>query len=221
MYKLEEFISDYSQFEQWCKDNDYRDVNDLELRLEPYTRLRNDLYFYRKIRNFFAHHPRAEKRLKMTEVFKSDFQSLCKTFMANLSEIAIPESQIYKQKMIDPIGPAIRIMKEKVYTHIPVMMGNKVWGVFSENTLFNLAGRGNISKLNESTRFVDLASTITYHKGGVYDFINQDVSLEDIRRVFFEAVNSRRKLEVLFITSTGTKDGDLLGMITIWDIATI
>ena len=72
MYKLEEFISDYSQFEQWCKDNDYRDVNDLELRLEPYTRLRNDLYFYRKIRNFFAHHPRAEKRLKMTEVFKSD-----------------------------------------------------------------------------------------------------------------------------------------------------
>lgn len=220
MYNKEEFITDFSQFEQWCKDHDYRDVNDLEISLAPYTQLRNDLYFFRKIRNFYAHNPRADKRLRLTDVFKSDFQSLCKKFVADVSEIAIPESKIYKQKLIDPIGPAIRVMKERVYTHIPIMTGNRVWGVFSDNTLFNLVGNGKLSNIDETTHFVDLGSTITYQSDCVYDFIDPSASLEDIRRAFSEAFSKRRKLEVLFITSTGTKDGNLKGMVTIWDIAT-
>ena len=221
MYKKEDYITAYSQFEQWCKDHNYKDVNDLENRLAPYTTLRNDLYFFRKIRNFYAHHPKADKRLKLTDIYKSDFQTLCKMFMAELSEVAIPESDIFKQKLSDPIGPAVKVMKERVYTHIPIMTGQRVWGVFSESTLFDLAGKGLLSKIDESTRFVDLGSSITYRKTGVYDFVDSNVSLEDIRRIFNDAMNERRKLDVLFITSTGTKDGNLLGMITVWDIAAL
>jgi predicted transcriptional regulator len=183
--------------------------------------MRNDLYFFRKIRNFYAHHPNADKRLKLTDTFKSDFLALCKKFTAELSEIVIPESDIFKQKLSDPIGPAIKVMKERVFTHIPIMTGNKVWGVFSECTLFDLAGKGNISKINESTRFVDFGSSITYRKTGVYDFVDSNATLDDIRRIFYDEISKRRKLEVLFITSTGTKDGNLLGMITVWDIATL
>jgi predicted transcriptional regulator len=138
-----------------------------------------------------------------------------------LSEIAISESDIFKQKLSDPIGPAVKVMKERVFTHIPIMTGQRVWGVFSESTLFDLAGKGLLSKIDESTRFVDLGSSITYRKTGVYDFVDSNTSLEDIRRIFNDAMNERRKLDVLFITSTGTKDGDLLGMITVWDIAAL
>ena len=221
MYKKEDFITDFSQFEQWCKDHDYRDVNDLEVRLTPYTTMRNDLYFFRKIRNFYAHHPNADKRLKLTDTFKSDFLALCKKFTAELSEIVIPESDIFKQKLSDPIGLAIKVMKERVFTHIPIMTGQRVWGVFSESTLFDLAGKGNISKINESTRFVDFGSSITYRKTGVYDFVDSNATLDDIRRFFYDEISKRRKLEVLFFTSTGTKDGNLLGMITVWDIAAL
>lgn len=221
MYKKEEFITDYILFEQWCKDHDYRDVNDLENCLAPYTTLRNELYFFRKIRNFFIHHPNADKRLKLTDKFKSDFQVLCKKFMTDLSDIVVPVSDIYMQQQGDPIGPAIKVMKEKVYTHIPIMTGQKVWGVFSESTLFDLAGKGHLSKVDESTRFVDFGSSITYHKNGVYDFVDSNASLDDIRRNFYDAMYKNRKLDVLFITSTGTKDGNLLGMITVWDIAAL
>ena len=221
MYKKEDFITDFSQFEQWCKDHDYRDVNDLEVRLTPYTTMRNDLYFFRKIRNFYAHHPSADKRLKLTDTFKSDFLALCKKFTAELSEIVIPESDIFKQKLSDPIGPAIKVMKERVFTHIPIMTGQRVWGVFSDSTLFDLAGKGNLSKINESTRFVDFGSSITYRKTGVYDFVEPNATLDDIRRIFYDEISKRRKLEVLFITSTGTKEGNLLGMITVWDLAII
>lgn len=221
MYKKDDFITDFSQFEQWCKDHDYKDVNDLEVRLTPYTTMRNDLYFFRKIRNFYAHHPNADKRLKLTDTFKSDFLALCKKFTAELSEIVIPESDIFKQKLSDPIGPAIKVMKERVFTHIPIMTGQRVWGVFSESTLFDLAGKGNLSKINESTRFVDFGSSITYRKTGVYDFVDSNATLDDIRRIFYDEISKRRKLEVLFITSTGTTEGNLLGMITVWDLAII
>ena len=219
MYKKEDYLTDYSQFEQWCKDHNYKDVSDLEYDYTPYTTMRNDLYFFRKIRNFLAHNPKTYKRLNLTDSFKADFKKLSHHFMADKSELIIPESDIYKQRMIDPIGPAVKVMRERVYTHIPIMTGNRVWGVFSENTLFELVGRGRFSQISESTRFVDLAQIVTYGKTGVYDFIDPDVSLEDIRRAFYDAVNERRKLEVLFLTTTGNKDGDLLGMITIWDIA--
>lgn len=221
MYKKDDFITDFSQFEQWCKDHDYKDVNDLEVRLTPYTTMRNDLYFFRKIRNFYAHHPNADKRLKLTDTFKSDFLALCKKFTAELSEIVIPESDIFKQKLSDPLGPAIKVMKERVFTHIPIMTGQRVWGVFSESTLFDLAGKGNLSKINESTRFVDFGSSITYRKTGVYDFVDSNATLDDIRRIFYDEISKRRKLEVLFITSTGTTEGNLLGMITVWDLAII
>ena len=221
MYKKDDFITDFSQFEQWCKDHDYRDVNDLEVRLTPYTTMRNDLYFFRKIRNFYAHHPNADKRLKLTDTFKSDFLALCKKFTAELSEIVIPESDIFKQKLSDPIGPAIKVMKERVFTHIPIMTGNKVWGVFSESTLLDLAEKGHLPKVDKNTQFVDLGSFITYHKTCVYDFVDSNATLDDIRRIFYDEISKRRKLEVLFITSTGTKDGNLLGMITVWDIATL
>ena len=221
MYKKEDFITDFTQFEQWCKDHDYNDVNGLENCLKPYSKIRDDFYFFRKIRNFFIHNKSTEKRIKLTDTFKSDFRNLSSKFMADLKDIAIPESKIYKQKMIDQIFPAISVMKEKVYTHIPIMMGNKVWGVFSESTLFDLAGKGHLSKINESTCFVDLGTIIHYRKNGVYDFIDSRTSLEDVMGIFAEAVSKKRKLEVLFITTTGNKDGDLLGMITVWDIAGI
>ena len=221
MYKKEDFITDFSKYEQWCKDHDYRDVNDLESSYYPYTRMRNDLYFFRKIRNFFAHDPKADKRLKLTDIFQNDFLALCKKFMGELSEIVIPVNKIFKQKLSDPISPAITVMKERVYTHIPIMTGQRVWGVFSESTLFDLVGKGSVSKIDEKTRFVDFGSSITYRKTGVYDFIGSNASLDDIRKFFYDAISKRRKLEVLFITTTGTKDGDLLGMITVWDIAAI
>jgi len=221
MYSKEDYLTDFSQFEQWCKDHNYKDVSDLEYQFTPYTTIRNEIYFFRHIRNFLAHIPRTHRRLNLTDTFKADFKKLSHHFMAEKSELVIPESAIYKQRMIDPIGPAIKVMRERVYTHIPIMTGNRVWGVFSENTLFELVGRGHYTQISESTRFIDLAQIVTYRRKGVYDFVDPDSSLEDIRKAFYEAVNERRKLEVLFLTTTGTKEGDLLGMITIWDLATI
>ena len=40
-------------------------------------------------------------------------------------------------------------------------------------------------------------------------------------KMFSDATRQGRRLDVIFITSNGNKDGDLVGLITVWDIAKI
>lgn len=51
MYNKEEFLQHYMELEQWAKDSSYTDIKGLEYSEEK-ENLRNDLYFYRHIRNF-------------------------------------------------------------------------------------------------------------------------------------------------------------------------
>ena len=222
MYNKEEYIRDYGYFEQWCQDHGFEGVKALEESYPYRSKTRNELYFFREIRNFLEHNPRTKERIQMTDDFKIDFRKFSKRFMVELDDVAISVNDIFMRQISDTIGPTIRIMKERMFTHTPIMNGQKVWGVFSENTLFNLAENDGFSNFNANTSFLDIASYITaYGSTSVYDFISPDVSLEDVKKVFRKATHKGRQLEVLYITTTGRQDGDLVGMLTIWDLATI
>ena len=54
IYKKEDFITDFTQFEQWCKDHDYNDVNGLENCLKPYSKIRDDFYFSERSVTFYS-----------------------------------------------------------------------------------------------------------------------------------------------------------------------
>jgi len=221
MYDIEEFKRKYSELEQWATDEGYEDVADLERHCTKRS-ISDELYFYRRIRNFLTHNPKAKERLTLTDAFYKDFDELCNYFMADITDVAIPAKDIFRREMTDTLGPTIRIMKERVFTHAPVMMNRKVWGVFSENTLFELAEKEEFAKYDSNTRFMDLAPYITnFSKSSVYDFIGRGATLEQVKEKFSKAAKEGRKLEVVFITTTGTKDGDLTGMVTIWDLATV
>lgn len=220
MYNKEEFLQHYMELEQWAKDSSYTDIKGLEYSEEKES-LRNDLYFYRHIRNFISHNSRAKERLEFTVAFKDDFDALCKHYMRDKSELVI--SKIYKRQMGDAVLPTIKYMREQVYTHVPIMNGKKVWGVFSENTLFEIAAEGGFSAINEQATFLTIRKNIVVNDkscDGVYDFIGRSASLEDIKKKFADARDERRQLEVLFITTDGTPNGDLNGLITIWDLTT-
>ena len=60
-----------------------------------------------------------------------------------------------------------------------------------------------------------------YSKNGVFDFIGVNDSIDDIRRTFSDATNKGRRLDVLYITTTGDQKGDLVGLVTVWDISTL
>ena len=121
--------------------------------------------------------------------------------------------------MSDKVLQTISYMKDQAYSYVPIMNNKKVWGVFSETTLFNIIGDGNNELIKEDTPLFKIGSYITeYTNDGVFDFINDNASTYDIMNMFSEAAENNRRLDVLYITTTGNKDGDLVGLVTVWDL---
>ena len=95
-----------------------------------------------------------------------------------------------------------------------------VWGVFSESTIFEVVGDGKMAPFDEKTEFFEIRKyIIDYSKNGIYDFASCEDSIDDVCKMFSDATRHGRRLDVIFITSNGNKDGDLVGLITVWDIA--
>ena len=67
-----------------------------------------------------------------------------------------------------------------------------------------------------------IAKYITeYSSEGSFDFMGRSASIDDIRRKFLDAFADGRRLDVIYITSTGDKNGDLDSLVTIWDISSL
>lgn len=224
MYSSTEFLELYKTLERWAETK-YGDEGVKGIEQSHHDRrIQAEVRYFRSIRNVLSHNPNgcSKPLIELTDEFKVRFESLCNKLMDNISQVSIPLKEIYKREMSDKVVPTITYMKEKSFSYVPVMNGKKVWGVFSESALFNIVGDGNASLLNDELQLFNIGKYIAeYSVNGVFDFINSNASIDDIRRIFSEAADEGRRLDVLYITSTGNKSGDLMGLVTIWDISSI
>ena len=220
MYSTQEFLERYKNLEEWALRNyPPTGINKLEEE-HPNGKIRSDVKFFRHVRNLFSHN--TNTGIELTDEFKNRFEALCNNLMNSVSGISIPFNKIFKREISDKVIPTIAVMKEKTYTYVPVMNGKKVWGVFCEAALFNFVGDGNASLRNDNLKLLELKDYVTeYTSNGVFDFIGTDASIDDVRRLFAEAFNNKRRLDVLYITTTGDIKGDLVGLVTIWDLTKI
>ena len=223
MYEISDFIEQYKVLEKWAYTKYDDGVNGLE-QYHPDKRIQSDLTYFRKIRNVLSHNPNGTTRplIELTDEFKERFEAICHKLMNNVSEISIPYKEIYKREMSDKVMPTITVMKERSSSHVPVMNAKKVWGVFSESAIFNIVGDGGTSLIQEDTPLFKIGKYITeYSKTGVFDFVKSNSSIDDIRRMFAESFDNGRRLDVIYITTTGDKNGDLVGLVTIWDLSSL
>lgn len=224
MYNTSEFLEKYKSLEIWAETN-YGDEGVLGLENNHHnSRIRNDVRYFRKIRNLLSHNPNGttNQLIELTDEFKARFESLCNKLMNNISDISIPYKDIFKRQMSDKVISTINTMKEKSYSYVPVMNGKKVWGVFCESTIFNIAGEGNLTLIQDDLKLFQISKYITeFTEDGIFDFIGSDASIDDICRLFSEAADEGRRLDVVYITSTGNIKGDLIGLVTIWDLSSI
>lgn len=76
VYNKEEFLQHYMELEQWAKDSSYTDIKGLEYS-EEIKSLRDDLYFYRHVRNFIHGVLCDDLRLLQVSYNYSDSQHGC------------------------------------------------------------------------------------------------------------------------------------------------
>ena len=225
MYNTVDFINQYIKLEEWAN-NKYGEGCLKEFEDSPFDyKTRNELFYFRKVRNLVAHSRNRNNKsqdafIKLTDAFKARFDRTCRNLMDSIQSVCVPYEDIYKCIMRDKVLPTISVMREKVYTNVPIMKGKSVWGVFSESTIFEVVGDGKMAPFNEKTEFFEIRKyIIDYSRNGIYDFASCEDSIDYVCKMFSDATRHGRRLDVIFITSNGNKDGDLVGLITVWDIA--
>lgn len=242
MYNKEEFLELYKKLESWARIRYYNeDDNDSYYGDRNYKRypeegvyalekncgnryIKFEAQYFRYVRNVLTHNSCGDETpfILLTDAFKERFERFCSYLMDNISSIYIPINKIYMREMYHKVMPTIGVMKKKSYSYVPVMNGKKVWGVFSEAALFNFIGDGKASDITEDMQLMNMQSYITrYSKDESYDFAGEDVTIEDVRNIFTDAINNGRRLDMLYITTTGDQNGDLVGLISIWDITSL
>ena len=224
MYKTEDFLNRYRELEEWANG---KYGYDCLKRVEDTfynVNIQKEIRYFKNVRNVLSHNcnNNDDPYIVLTEAFKDRFEKLCWYLMDNVSQIYVPYNQIYKRQMNDRIFPTISIMKKKCYSYVPIMNNRKVWGVFSEVAVFDIVGDGKATAISDDMQLMEMSQYITkYSREGSFDFAGEDATIDDIRNFFIDEIGKGRRLDVIFITTTGDMHGDLLGLVTIWDITSL
>ena len=135
--------------------------------------------------------------------------------------IAIPREVVYTTTLDDSAWKVMQTMNDKVYTHVPVMDGDKMIGVFSENTILSYLVHNKDSIIMQDARISEFKDFVPLdkHPSEYFEFVGRNALLIEVEEIFRRGLISKRRIAVVFITENGNPDEKLLGLITAWDIA--
>jgi predicted transcriptional regulator len=141
------------------------------------------------------------------------------------SALDIATRPVYSCNMKDKIHDTIRVMKENIYTHVPVYKEDKFFGMLTESAVtYWLASQAD----ETGGGFITTENTIA----GMKDFIKNDANNEvlfvergksvfEVEEKFFDYIEQGKRLGAVFVTETGKQSEKLLGIITAWDLPKI
>ncbi len=225
----EEFLNKYKQLEEAAKQAFDLSENDSVMRyLEnaaPFARYASELDYCREVRNLLQHRPKMGDRyavapsVQMIELL--DKLIACLEERASVMQVAVPWSGIYWRALSDSVSSALSVMRDKMYTAVPVVDDKKVVGVFDGVALAGyLADCGDSSGLENGLTFADIQEYLALdsHDTEVYLFVPRAMYADELEDLFEEQFKRGKRVEIAFVTEHGKPDESILGMITAWDL---
>jgi len=134
--------------------------------------------------------------------------------------IATPYKALYTCTVDDSVEEVAHNMKMRGYSHVPVMKGRRLIGVFSVGTVFAMVekyGTGAFTPddvIGDMREFLPINSHITESFG----FVSDSAAFSGLKSRFTAKSPADMRLAALFVTENGNPGEDLLGMITPWDM---
>ncbi len=191
-----------------------------EREAEPF---RNDLDLCRQVRNLLSHTADVDGE---TPVQPAD--ALLRVLREVLDfvqrpplavEYATPYDALLRARPDDLVMPVMRRMVDCGFSHVPVMRGQLVLGVFSASTPFSQLITGRTPPIDEQTEMSALSNLtrIDQHLTERFLFVPDGISVPEAQRLFTLDRKREKRLAALFLTSNGQQSGDLTAMMTPWD----
>ena len=136
------------------------------------------------------------------------------------SNICVKRQNMYCRNIDDTIEETIKVMIEKVYTHIPIFENDVLVGVFSENTLLDIVNKETGILIGKDTTFRAFQDylKIENHSSEEFKFISRNKNIYDIEDIFKDYFTRNKRLGCVYITENGKENEKILGMLTVWDI---
>lgn len=134
----------------------------------------------------------------------------------------IASKPVYTATVQDTIAEVVRTMHTEHYIYVPIYNDRQFVGIFSENSLIKwLAATatetGFVIKeqlLSELQDFFDGQED----KHNAYLFVAKNVDAFTVREYFTSYLSERKRLNAVFVTSHGSPQEEILGIVTAWDI---
>ncbi len=187
---------------------------------------REKLLQFAQLRNAIVHNPERGKAHPIAEphpIIVEQYEAVLNKVLnpPKALSVAISFNKIFTASLEDKAKDVMRIMNEKIFTHVPVMEGDKMVGVFSENVVFSFLVKHEIAIVDKDITICEFGEflPIEKHPSEYFLFASRTALLFDIQKLFDNELEKNRRLGVVFITDSGKQDEKLLGMITAWDIA--
>ena len=136
------------------------------------------------------------------------------------SNICVKRQNMYCRNIDDTIEETIKVMIEKVYTHIPIFENDTLVGVFSENTLLDIVNKETGILIEKNTTFREFQDylKIENHSSEEFKFISRNKNIYDIEDIFKDYFTRNKRLGCVYITENGKENEKILGMLTAWDV---
>lgn len=194
-------------------------INDPESR--PY---RDQLNLCREIRNLIIHNA---DRYGQAAVEPS--QGTLETLQAIVAYVEKPPlalsfatrpERILKAGMHSKVLQLMRKMQQNGFSHVPVIERQRLHGVFSTSTIFSYFLDNPEQRLDAETTVRTFRAYLAFerHCSEQFRFMDAGATYADVKLAFEQRKERNKRLAVIFITQTGSRDEELQGMITPWDV---
>jgi len=187
---------------------------------EPF---RHDLNICREIRNILSHNADAvgEAVVEPSEAIIATLTQILKHVLAPplAIEYGTPCERIMCAHPNDMVMEIMHRMNNMGFSHVPILDGKKLVGVFSVGGLFNYLERKGLNSLSDGTRMWQLKEVLGFDTHGAerYLFMSEQTSIVQVRAAFEKRSERNCRLSAVFITRSGRSDEPLLAMLTPWD----
>ena len=127
-----------------------------------------------------------------------------------------PASRIFSAHMNDRVLHVMRSMQKNGYSHVPVEERGGIAAILSIKSIFDFIASSGAGCLDEGTRISQLGEHIRINRR--YLFLTEEATLMEVRNAFNQRIERNGRLSAVFITKGGMPGGELVCMLTPWDV---
>lgn len=230
------FISAYNQLDEYMRQSlgsdrrnttYYHRVHGMAERSATFRKHKELLHSFGELRNAIVHdfgrngmEIIAEPHLEQVKIYEQILLEVMNPPKA-MDKLAVKTKELYTLEPGYEVLKAMKIMARENYSYAPVIYDDQLVGVFSEESIFDYLKDNGSVDLTKGLIMKELEeyTKLEAHRSEVFQFASRHETVADLEERLKKTRDQRRRMEVVFITEKGKPFEKLLGMVTIWDLA--